>query len=146
MKTCKICRIKFEPTNSLQVTCWNIQCALAHGRTKAHAIKRKETKARKQALMSLSDHHKQTQAIFNKYIRLRDGAWCISCQTEIKGQVQAGHYLTDKALRYNENNCHSQCVKCNNWLSGNQLEYKKHLLTKIGQFELSKLEGNHPAP
>jgi len=126
------------------VTC-GLQCALTHGRKKAHVKKREELRARKAKLMTLSDHHKATQAIFNKYIRLRDGNICISCGKVITGQVHAGHYLTDKALRYNENGTNSQCVKCNNWLSGNQIEYRINLIKKIGLPAVEELEREHPA-
>jgi len=147
MKTCKICKRRFEPTNSLQVTC-GIVCALEHGRKKAHARKKQELRDRKAALLTLSDHHKATQAVFNKYIRLRDrGQPCISCQRSTGAKINAGHYLSRGShpeLRYNERNCHLQCEKCNSWLSGNQQQYRINLINKIGLSEVLKLEGEHP--
>jgi len=148
MKTCKICKRRFDPIQPLQVTC-GLQCALTHGRKKAHVKKREELRARKAKLMTLSDHHKATQAIFNKYIRLRDrGEPCISCQKATGAKINAGHYLargSHPELRYSEDNCHLQCEKCNSWLSGNQQQYRIHLINKIGLDKVLELEGDHPA-
>jgi hypothetical protein len=42
-------------------------------------------------------------------------------------------------------NCHKQCSACNEHLSGNLTEYRKWLLTRIGQESLDWLEGPHAA-
>ena len=90
---------------------------------------------------------KKAQEQFNKFIRLRDkGQPCISCQKPMKA-VYAGHYKSVGAhgeLRFNEDNCHAQCFKCNSYLSGNTGEYRKHLIDKIGLDRVEELEGPHP--
>jgi len=97
-------------------------------------------------LKTLSHHKKETQVVFNKYIRKRDEKLpCISCQRHHRGQYHAGHYLSVGAhpeLRFNENNCHKQCSVCNNHLSGNQIKYRVNLVKKIGLKSVEELETN----
>ena len=40
-------------------------------------------------------------------------------------------------------NCHSQCVKCNRYLSGNVVEYRKGLIEKIGADRVLQLENDN---
>jgi len=79
---------------------------------------------------------------FNQYIRNRDaGDVCISCRKY--KPLQAGHYYSAghySALRFNENNVHGQCIRCNMFLSGNLNEYRKNLIHKIGVEEVEKLD------
>lgn len=75
------------------------------------------------------------QKVFNAYIRKRDeGKPCISCG-EYNG-AHAGHFFSAghyQGLRFCEDNCHLQCVKCNNFLHGNLIHYRDNLLERIGQ-------------
>jgi hypothetical protein len=91
---------------------------------------------------------KKVQEVFNKYIRYRDAGSgeckCISCDSivQLKGchashYFSAGHY---KSLRFNEDNCHVSCIKCNTFLHGNLIQYRKGLIEKIGQERYDKLE------
>jgi len=85
---------------------------------------------------------KKCQVVFNKFIRDRDAHLpCISCQ---KGRVEnAGHYLSQghySVFRFNEFNTNGQCIRCNKWLSGNLIRYRTHLIEKIGEAEVLKLE------
>ena len=80
---------------------------------------------------------------YSKYIRYRDGQvkngeWqteCITCGVwkPIK-EMQAGHFVSRSCnlLRYNDQNVHSQCQKCNIWHSGEQYEYAKQIDLKYG--------------
>ena len=55
-----------------------------------------------------------------------------------------GHYRSVGAcleLRYDEENAHRQCVKCNRYLSGNAVEYRAGLLHRIGPDRLARVEG-----
>lgn len=85
---------------------------------------------------------KKCQIVFNKWIRERDKDLpCISCQN---GRVeQAGHFLSQghhSILRFNENNTNGQCVRCNHFLSGNLINYRKGLVKKIGEARVQSLE------
>jgi hypothetical protein len=132
MKKCKVCTVKFEPRNSKQMVC-SPQCAIAFAKSdrgKAHAVsaKKQVTSTQKKAFRAndKSWHTKQAQISVNKRVRERDaGQPCISCQKPPKA-VYAGHYKSVGAhpeLRFNADNIHAQCYKCNNMLSGNPAEY-----------------------
>jgi hypothetical protein len=90
---------------------------------------------------------KKAQASFNAFIRARDkNLPCISCGRHHTGQYHAGHYRTVGAnpeLRFEELNCHKQCSACNNYLSGNLVNYRINLLEKIGENSLDWVEGPH---
>lgn len=152
-KTCRSCKAKFEPHNSFQVVC-SPGCALKYAQKdlqKAAERKAKEqrkwVREQKQRLKSRGDHLKDAQQAFNAYIRERDRHRpCISCGTYTAGQFHAGHYRTTKAapeLRFEELNCHKQCAQCNNFDSGNIVEYRINLVQRIGQEAVDWLEGPH---
>ena len=91
---------------------------------------------------SIAQLTKRAQTVFNSFIRQRDSHLpCISCKTGIAAQAghfySAGHY---SALRFNEDNCNGQCVRCNYFLSGNLNSYRIHLEVKIGPERLLKLD------
>lgn len=94
-------------------------------------------------LIPLQKLLKRTQDKFNEYIRLRDKEkGCISCQGEVE---QAGHYFSQghhSALRYNEKNTNGQCRRCNLFLHGNLINYRKGLVARYGEKEVLKLEQN----
>jgi len=108
---------------------------------------RDDLRKRKEALKSKSDWMKEAQTVFNKYIRLRDHAEpCISCQRHHQGQYHAGHYRTvggNPELRFEELNNNKQCSACNNYLSGNLIDYRINLIVKIGQDKVDWLEAPH---
>lgn len=147
MKKCRTCGAMFAPFNSMQKVCSG-SCALSLVREEKVKEIRKDLKVRKQKLKSKSVWAKETQSVFNKYIRLRDAEQpCISCGRKHEGQYHAGHYKTVGAhpeLRFHPLNCHKQCAPCNNHLSGNITNYRVKLLEKIGEEKLEWLEGNHP--
>jgi hypothetical protein len=109
--------------------------------------KQKEWKKRQQKmkadLMTASDYKKLAQSVFNQYIRLRDkGQLCISCQKTPKKE-NCGHYFSSGGhsnVTYDEFNCHLQCEHCNTYLSGNLIEYRKHLKKRIGDDQFVLLE------
>ncbi|MCT8349837.1 recombination protein NinG [Photorhabdus temperata] len=104
-------------------------------------------KARRLAVKPLSYFRNQAQQAFNAFIRERDKYQpCISCGRFHNGQYHAGHYLTIKAhpeLRFDEDNAHKQCSACNNYLSGNIINYKPCLIEKIGQERFNRLMSHH---
>ena len=90
----------------------------------------------------------KAQESVNRFVRKRDSAngffVCISCQ-ELKpiNQMNAGHYYEKtiyKSVRFDLNNVNGQCVRCNKYLSGNLIEYRKNLLKKIGEEKLKQLD------
>ena len=154
MRRCKICKRSYEPHNSLQRAC-SPACALElvkrdNERKADRAAKesRKWVREQKERLKSRGDHTREAQQAFNAYIRERDSDLpCISCGTYTAGQYHAGHYRTTKAapeLRFDEANVHKQCAQCNNFDSGNIVEYRINLIKRIGQAEVDRLEGLTP--
>ena len=82
------------------------------------------------------------QKYFNRFIRERDkDKPCISCNTG--KPEQCGHYLSQghhSALRYDENNCAGQCVRCNLYLHGNLVNFRKGLIKRIGEEKVIEME------
>ncbi|RRW77635.1 recombination protein NinG [Pantoea dispersa] len=163
-RNCRICKKRFKPLTLYQWWCCDehqdelikqlsneakqkrIQ-QQEKARKKEAQQEKRNTKIRKLALQPLSHFHKQAQAAFNEYIRTRDAeAPCISCGRFHEGKYDAGHYRTrgaSPATRYDETNCHKQCVPCNQHLSGNIENYTPNLIAKIGQEAFDRLMGPH---
>ena len=145
-KKCKICKAYFTPQRPFQLVCqW--KCAIDFAKdTKIKTVK-KEVKEAKLKLKSRSDWLKDTQVVFNKYIRLRDqDDGCISCGSKSAYAYHAGHYRSIGSagqLRFNELNCHRQCSACNTHLSGNLIRYRLGLIRKIGIHAVEALESDN---
>ena len=78
---------------------------------------------------------------FNKFIRLRDQNYgCVSCNGRVE---QAGHFYSGghySSLRFNPNNVHGQCIRCNMHLSANLNEYRRNIINRIGENGLIDLD------
>lgn len=88
------------------------------------------------------------QKLVNAKVRQRDSKdgyfICISCE-ELKPikQMNSGHYFAKefyKSVRFDLDNMHGQCVRCNKYLSANLIPYRSNLLLKIGEHRLRQLE------
>jgi hypothetical protein len=154
-KTCKACGGKFRPSLSTQKAC-SVKCALdlapANQDKARKAIaqrERREIKVRKERVKSRADHVRETQAVFNEWVRLRDAALpCVSCGRHHEGQYHAGHYRTVGAnpeLRFEPLNAWKQCAPCNNHKSGDIVNYRIELVKRIGADRVEWLEGPHEA-
>lgn len=141
--------------NSLQQVC-STACALQLARARREKKERKHWQERKRALKTNRELIKEAQALFNKFIRLRDkGRPCISCGRNpndanlITGsRWDCGHYRSVGScpeLRFEELNAHKQCVSCNQHKSGNAVEYRLNLIARIGLDKVEWLEGKHIA-
>ena len=142
-KKCKVCKVEFTQTKPLQQVCgW--ECAIELSKNKRIKTVKKEIKEAKLKLKNRSDWLKDTQVVFNKYIRLRDqDDGCISCGSKSAYAYHAGHYRSIGSaghLRFNELNCHRQCSACNTHLSGNLIRYRHGLIRKIGIHAVETLE------
>jgi len=153
MPRCKNCKEKFEATYFNEKYCKKDDCKtvevqklLEKKRKQDKKNWNKEKKVRKEKLKTKSDYLKEVQTVFNKYIRERDkGLNCISCQKPPL-KKNAGHYRSVGScpeLRFEELNCHLQCEHCNTYLHANLIEYRKHLITKIGIDKVEWLENSH---
>jgi bacteriophage lambda ninG protein len=115
-----------------------------------HKAEKKRLKERKEKLKSRAEWLRDAQAVFNKFIRLRDkDQSCISCGRYHEGQWHAGHYRSVGAcpeLRFCEQNVHKQCAPCNDHKSGNIIEYRINLVNKIGADKVAWLERQDHEP
>jgi hypothetical protein len=158
-KKCKSkqCGKLFTPAKPLQCVCdW--RCAIAHNevlkekKKRATELKsRRETKQKLDKLKGVRELTKETQPIFNLYIRMRDADQpCISCGRYFD-TWDCGHFLGVGArpdLRFDEMNAHKQCKSCNSG-SGNHArkrytvaqDYRIKLIERIGLAEVERLEG-----
>lgn len=161
-KMCAVrtCRAPFVPAQTFQTWC-SPDCAVVIARAKQDKQRkaidqreRREIKVRKQKLKSRAEHMREAQAVFNAWIRERDRLLpCISCDATpcdtgllTGSRWDAGHYRSVGAcpeLRFEPLNVHRQCVKCNQHLSGNAVEYRIRLVQRIGQAAVDWLEGQH---
>lgn len=150
---CKACRQTFEKTRPGQLVC-DEACGLEFARLKREKAERVKAKAvrasdreRKEKLKTRSDWLREAQTAFNAWVRERDrDEPCISCQRHHQGAYDAGHYRSRgamSALRFHPDNCHKQCVPCNQHKSGNIVEYRINLVRKIGTARVNFLEGDH---
>jgi hypothetical protein len=141
---CKNCKQPFEPIRFLQKYCLNEECVRVWVESEKTKQWKKTKSKMKNDLLTIQDYIKLAQQTFNKYINLRDKKLpCISCGKPITGRVNASHYFNANNhwnVRFNEFNVHSSCITCNQYLSGNLIEYRKGLINKIGEEQLTLLE------
>lgn len=146
MARCKVCRVEYKKWRMTQKVCGSVECAAEYARQVREKEERKELRARKEKLKTRTQWLKEAQIEFNRYIRERDRDLpCISCGRFHGGSYDAGHYRSVGAapqLRFDEDNCHKQCVPCNQHKSGNAIEYRRGLVERIGLQRVAILEAN----
>ncbi len=139
---CKNCKEKFEPIRFLHKYCLKDECVRAFvAETKEKMWKQTKVKM-KNELKTTSDWMKEAQKVFNQYIRLRDkNKPCVSCDSKLGVKFDAGHYFSSvhKAVTFDEDNVHGQCVACNQYKHGNLLNYQIGIEKRIGADRLLTL-------
>lgn len=94
-------------------------------------------------MKALQKYLERAQIVFNRWIRERDkNKGCISCGAPV---TEAGHYFSQghhSALRYNEINVNGQCTRCNCFLHGNLINYRKGLVNRYGLEKVLMLENS----
>jgi hypothetical protein len=94
---------------------------------------------------------KQLDKVFSEYIRLRDAdsqgyVWCVTCGKphywSDGHQVNCGHFLPRgrKATRFDEKNCHGQCVQRNMYKSGEWDIYEQRMIELYGKEAVEELK------
>ncbi len=134
----------------------SMSCVVQHGKKAATAVsdkrKRQTLTKLKESVKTASEWRVEAQTAFNAYVRYRDRELpCISCDATgdhdgLGGYWDAGHYRSRGAARhlsFNLWNCVKQCSRCNRYLSGNVVEYRKRLIMRIGSERVDKLENNN---
>ncbi|MBL3062295.1 hypothetical protein ELO35_16850, partial [Klebsiella pneumoniae] len=171
-RKCAHCREWFHPAREGQVVC-SFECASEIGKkqtakareaAKARAVKRQREfekegrqrrRAKRESFKTKAQWDKEAQSAFNRYIRIRDeGKPCVSCGNPLIGKsnyltgsaIDASHYRSRGAashLKFNVFNVHSACTRCNRQLSGNAVEYRIHLIERIGLDRVERLEADN---
>ena len=101
-------------------------------------------KVKRKKLPKLSTLIKKADAVFSKFIRVRDGYICVTCG---KTGNHAGHYIRrgHKRVRWNAQNVHCQCCGCNTFLDGNMDRYALFMIERYGVDHLQWLENQKGA-
>jgi hypothetical protein len=108
----------------------------------------KTTKRKPIAEKTQRELEKTLDRIFSEYIRLRDAddngyCKCVTCgNTYHWKEIHNGHFIgrANKAVRYNEINCHCQCVRCNSHRQGEHHLYRLYLVNRYGKEAVERLE------
>jgi len=102
--------------------------------TKAKLKIRKEKKKEKKA-NNLTTLTKKLDKVFSDYIRQRDKGVCFTCGVKKDWKLQqCGHFIrrSSRNTRWDETNCHCQCVACNIFKGGNYPAYSLALINEYG--------------
>jgi hypothetical protein len=146
MRKCAVCKAPFIKRSMTHKAC-GPECAQALARQVREKAERMQLAERRLAAKPRAKWQQEAQAEFNSWVRWRDrNLPCISCGRFHQGSWDAGHYRSVgsmPALRFHEDNCHRQCVPCNQHKSGNAVEYRLGLIARIGAERVAFLEGPH---
>ena len=147
---CKQCKQKFEPKYFNQKYCDKKECQIESKTQLAlknlegiKKQKKKDLAVKKKDMLTKSDYIKILQQLVNRFVRNRDGNYCISCDAPINGKVDAGHLFSVgnyPSVRFDLRNINSQCIRCNQFNGGSILEYRENLIKKIGQEQFDELD------
>lgn len=152
---CAVCKGEYMRLRPLMKVC-GPSCAITHAKAKNERKQAKEKAAERKvireklaAMETKPQLTRKAQAAFNAFIRARDaGKPCISCGRPLSNEpnsYDAGHYRSVGSaphMRFVETNCWAQCRHCNNYLSGNVVEYRNGLIERVGLAEVERLESD----
>lgn len=161
-RKCKVCKTPFTVWHSIKDKWCSPECLAADvanqrerktlaERKVAFRKERAEHRAKKEAAKTRSTWIKEAQRAFNSYIRARDADMpCISCgallgDNAIGGASDCGHYRSVGSapqLRFDPDNAHAQCKKCNRYLGGRVVDYRVGLLERVGLAVVERLEAD----
>lgn len=86
---------------------------------------------------------KKLDGVFSKFIRQRDKGQCYTCPHKDDWKyMQNGHFVPRQYLitRWDEKNCHCQCMACNMFYNGQPQTYAKNLIRDYGANIINELE------
>jgi hypothetical protein len=148
-KRCKNCKELFEPKfSTVQMVC-SPKCAIEYSKIKNMETKEKNKKELDKMFIEKKQREGLTTLIktvvdnCHLYVRLRDiNKPCISCGTQYKSDFDAGHCFSANkysSLKFNEFNINGQCIQCNRFNEGNQIQYLINLPDRIGKDKFKEL-------
>lgn len=153
--TCCICKTQYVKSRSMQKVC-SVSCSIKHAeqtkerqKGRESAAERAQTREKLKAMETYPQLVKKAQTAFNGFIRARDaGKPCICCGKPLGTEpntFDAGHYRSVGSaphMRFVEENVHGQLKRCNNYLAGNAVEYRKGLIARIGLEAVERIESD----
>lgn len=100
------------------------------------------------SLKTQTAYIKKLDKIFSVFIRQRDSnsngyVTCITCGGVYHWmEVDCGHYVprNHKNTRFDEQNCHGQCRRCNRFQNGNMDVYSLKMIEKYGKNILNEMQ------
>ena len=117
--------------------------------TKKRPKKATKTKKPKITLLKKKLWAECKRIVRERYL-LHIGGWdCYTCGNYLDEPVKAqtGHFIPSSVcsteMRYDLNNLRVQCYRCNINLSGNWIEYEKHLNKEMGEGFTEKLKARN---
>nr|WP_041296558.1 recombination protein NinG [Janthinobacterium sp. Marseille] len=154
LRKCKVCRV--NPVANQMASVCGFECSLKKvemDNLKKAAKREQEERAahrvRKIAAKRHGEWEEDLQRLVNKFVKIRDvDDPCISCGTWTTVRWEAGHYISrgaNNTLRFELDNIHKQCHRCNVQLSSNAVMYRIGLVKKIGIERVERLESFHKA-
>jgi len=160
MRKCKVCKGPVDKPGAVQtpivaLCSWDcIQKFLTtnDAQKRIKKAERDKVRTRKDRLETRSQKIKKAQIAFNRYINIRDSKKpCISCDcppvaNKRGGLRDASHYRSRSSaphLRFHPMNVWSSCKKCNRYMEGNLIPYRKALVEKLGLEKVETLENNN---
>jgi len=99
-------------------------------------------------MVKIRDLEKKLDRVFSEYIRLSAAddngvVRCVTCGNYHHWkEVHCGHFIprARKATRFDEMNCHPQCVRCNVYRHGEPDIYRQKLIQMYGTLGVEGLE------
>lgn len=153
-RECRKCGKSFTPYSTTQAVC-SARCSISErvaARKAKKAAERQQTRARREALVTIPERIKAAQKEFNAYIRTRDhDKPCICCgrplgHGDVGGRFDCGHYRSTGSashLRFDERNAHGQTKYCNRHGAGRAVDYRIGLIARIGREAVEALESDN---
>ena len=98
------------------------------------------TKTKKTKSPTKTKLRKRADSVFSTFVRLRDSnkQWIVTCplcwSKLPRKQAQNMHFIKRSCwlYRFNEDNCHAGCYRCNVVLSWNYIEYTRWMQRQYG--------------
>lgn len=156
LKTCKICKEKFEPKNvSTEVVCQKYNCKVDYAlqvveknklakEKKAKSDNRKYKTEKTIELMSPDKYRaKILQPVINEIARIIDFQQSCIATGNPEGKMAGGHFIgvsANRTICLNLHNIFIQSFHSNSWKGGDNLKYREGIINIFGREYLDFME------
>ena len=152
-KKCRVCRSEFIPFRTTDAFCSRACHEICQRKQEEKKLDRKridkgkaDREKKKKQVPALK---KALWEIYSQYIRTRETddegfCECVTCGKQAFWQdMQAGHFIPQSSgnyLRYNDENVHAQCLRCNCYLHGNIFAYEEYMIRRYWSEKVEKMK------